>query len=144
MSHTYDVTAQFWAELVARSSGPLALRFFIQPVTASLLAIRDGYKDARDGRTPYFWTILHDPDRRTDRIYEGLIAVSRVLFLGIVMDEIYQIVVLKGFRPIQMIDIVILLAFVPYLLVRGPAQRIARRWMQRPSAPDRHQTLRPG
>jgi hypothetical protein len=105
MSYLHDVTTRFWVELVARSSGPLALRFIIQPVTASLLAIRDGYKDACDGRTPYFWTILHNPDRRSDRIYEGLIAVSHVLFLGIALEAIHRVVVLKSFRPFEMIDI---------------------------------------
>jgi hypothetical protein len=58
-------------------------------------------------------------------------AVSRVIALGIVMEAIYQYVVLKGFRPFEMVNIVLLLAFIPYLLVRGPAGRLARYWVHR-------------
>ena len=39
----------------------MAFRFILQPVMAAIFAIRDGMKDARAGRSPYFWTVLHDP-----------------------------------------------------------------------------------
>ena len=144
MSYLYDVTTRFWEELTARSAGPLAFRFILQPTVSSLLAIRDGYKDAQKGRSPYFWTILKDPTRRSERLREGLIAVSRVILLGLVMDAIYQFIVLKAFRPVEMIVIVIVLAFIPYLIVRGPAERIFHRWAERSQSPDRGQTLRRG
>ena len=128
MSHITDVTLRFWDEMVSRPAGPLAFRFILQPVMASLLAIRDGYKDASMGRTPYLWAILHDPLHGADRLREGLHAVMRVILLGIGMDLAYQIFVLKGFRPLELIVIVAALCFVPYLIVRGPAERIARRW----------------
>lgn len=44
------------------------------------------------------------------------------------MDAIYQIFVLKSFRPVQAVIIALLLAFIPYVLLRGPAARIARWW----------------
>lgn len=131
MSHLADVAANFWNELFSRSSGPFAARFFIQPATASLLAIRDGCRDAREGRTPYLWTIVHDGVHRWGRLKEGLHAVARVLLLGVILDGLYQYFVLKAFRPLEMVNIVLLLAFVPYLIVRGPAARIARRWRGR-------------
>ncbi len=139
--HFFDVLARFWDELVSRPSGPLAFRFILQPVMASLLAVRDGYKDARGGRSPYLWTILHDKSRRWARVREGMKAVARVLLLGVGMEVIYQFMVLKAFRPFEMLDIVILLAFVPYLIVRGPSERIARRVLQKDRAPGPH-TLR--
>lgn len=129
MSHITDVTLRFWDEMVSRPAGPLAFRFILQPVMASLLAIRDGYSDASMGRTPYLWTILNDPLRRADRLKEGMHAVMRVILLGVGMDLAYQIFVLKGFRPLELIVIVVMLCFAPYLVVRGPAERIARRWM---------------
>ncbi len=131
MSQFADLTFRFWDELVSRSSGPLAFRFYFQPVMAAALAIRDGCRDAAGGRSPYLWTILHDPLRRRSRLIEGVRAVARVLVLGLVMDGIYQFIVLKAFRPVEMINIVIVLAFLPYLIVRGPASRIARWWRER-------------
>ncbi len=130
MSHITDVTLRFWDEMVSRPAGPLAFRFILQPTMASLLAVRDGYKDASMGRAPYLWTILHDPLSRADRLNEGLHAAMRVILLGIGMDLAYQIFVLKGFRPLELIVIVAVFCFAPYLIVRGPAERIARRWMQ--------------
>ena len=44
------------------------------------------------------------------------------------MDVIYQFLVFKTFYPAQALLIALLLAFVPYLLIRGPATRIARWW----------------
>jgi hypothetical protein len=60
-------------------------------------------------------------------LQEGFVAVGRVLILGIVMDLIYQIIVLHGLRPLETLVVAFALAFVPYLLLRGPADRIARR-----------------
>lgn len=128
MSHSTDVAIRFWDELVSRPAGPLAFRFILQPVVACLLAMRDGHRDASMGRTPYFWTIVHDPSRRADRLREGLHAVMRVVLLGIAMDLAWQIFVLKGFRPLELFDVVAVLCFVPYLIVRGPAERVFRRW----------------
>jgi hypothetical protein len=132
MSQFADMAVRFWDELVSRSSGPLAFRFYLQPVMASLLAIRDGRKDAIEGRRPYLWAILSDPSCRREHFHEAFRAVARVILLGVVMDAIYQIFVLKAFRPLELIFVVLLLAFLPYLLVRGPAGRIVRWWRQRP------------
>jgi hypothetical protein len=140
MSQFLDVTARFWEELISRPSGPLAFRFILQPVMAGLLAIRDGYKDASNNRSPYLWTILHDPLRRADRLHEGIQAVARVLLLGIGMEFAYQLFVLKGFRPIELVVIVFLLAFLPYLMLRGPAARVSRHLIER-KAREHHRPL---
>lgn len=137
MTHAFDVAIRFWDELIARPAGPMGFRFVLQPVMASLLAIRDGIKDARIDRSPYFWTMVSDPSRRKKRLVEGIRAVARVLILGAVMDVIYQIVALHGLRPLQTLVIAVVLAFIPYLIVRGPATRIAKILMNRhaPHAP---------
>jgi hypothetical protein len=44
------------------------------------------------------------------------------------MDAIYQSLVLKTFYPGEMVLVALLLAFVPYILLRGPFERIARWW----------------
>ena len=126
---TLDALHRFWGDLVERPSGPMAFRFILQPVMVAIAAIRDGIKDARTGRSPYFWTVLSKPHERVERLREGLNATARIILLGLAMDVIYQIIVLKTFYPVEALIIALVLAFVPYLLLRGPAARVARRWL---------------
>jgi hypothetical protein len=119
-----DLLPPFWDEMWARTEGPLHFRFILQPVMACLLAMRDGYRDAKCGRPPYLHDILHNPAGRGARLKEGLHAVTRVMLLGVAMDAAYQFLVIKAFRPLEMLVVVFLLAFVPYLLMRGPARRV--------------------
>ena len=57
---------------------------------------------------------------------EGLNATARIILLGLVMDVIYQLIVLKTFYPNEALVIALLLAFVPYLIIRGLVFRVAR------------------
>ena len=127
----HDLLVRFWQELVERPGGPLAFRFILQPAVASFLAVRDGWLDAKMHRPPYLWAIVHDPASRGQRLREGLVAVLRVLALGVVMDVIYQIVRLHGLRPLETVVVALALAFLPYLIVRGPAARIGRQIIER-------------
>jgi hypothetical protein len=122
-----DIITQFWQELTARPDGPLAFRFVLQPVVAIGLAIRDGISDAKRGRVPYLWTVLFHPAERADRLREGWQATMRVLLLAVAMDIAYQLIVLRALRPLETVVIAFALGFLPYLLVRGPVTRIARR-----------------
>lgn len=54
-------------------------------------------------------------------------ATARIILLGIIMDVIYQIIVLKTFSPVEALIIAVVLAFVPYLLFRGIITRLAQR-----------------
>jgi hypothetical protein len=104
---------------------------------ALIVALRDGVKDARLGRRPYIWALIHgvrDPQGRSGRLWEGFVATARILILGVVMDVIYQWRELDTFYPGQAAVIAILLAFVPYLVFRGPIERIAHHWVARPAS----------
>ncbi len=120
---------RLWHDLFERPGGPMTFRFILQPIMAVIAAAADGFDDARLGRSPYLWTILHNPDERRGRLVEGLNATARILLLGVGMDAIYQYRVFDAFYPIEALIIAIALAFIPYLLLRGPAARIARWWM---------------
>jgi hypothetical protein len=126
-----DLLTRFWSDLVARIHGPFSFRFVLQPLMALVFATRDGIVDARQGRPPYFWTIFTRPRERWDLLREGGNAVTRVIALGVVMDVIYQLMEFETIYSFQLIVIVLLLAFVPYVLARGPINRIARGWMTR-------------
>ncbi len=123
-----DVLFRAWQNLLDRPGGPMTFRFVLQPTMAAIAAVYDGVKDARTGRSPYLWTVLTNPAERGDRLHEGLISTSRIILLGLGMDVIYQFMVLKTFFPGEAVIVSLFLAFVPYLLLRGPAARIARWW----------------
>jgi hypothetical protein len=123
---TFEVFLRLWRNLVERPSGPVSFRFILQPAMAVIAAILDGVKDARRHRSPYFWTILHSPEERSTRLIEGLNATARIILLGLVMDVIYQVIVLKNFYPNEALIMAVILAFVPYVLIRGPVERVAR------------------
>jgi hypothetical protein len=124
---------RLWRDIAERPGGPMSFRFILQPIMALIAALHDGLKDARTGRSPYFWTILTDRAERRGRLWEGLISTARTVLLGLVMDGIYQLTVLKTFYPGEMAIVAILLAFLPYLLLRGAIARIAGWWIGRNS-----------
>jgi hypothetical protein len=128
------VFERIWQNLLDRPSGPMAFRIILQPMMASVAALVDGVKDARTGRNPYLWTLLSDPRKRSSRLHEGLISTARVILLGLCMDLIYQFIVFKSFYPAEAVIIAGLLAYVPYLLLRGPIARVASWWLDRGSA----------
>jgi hypothetical protein len=121
-----ELFARFFGDLDARVGGPLTFRLILQPAVAIFLAIRAGVIDAHTGRPPYFWTILTSPGERRELLSEGWKAVARVFAFAVFMDFVYQLWVLHWFYPLQAFVVAVLLACVPYLLVRGPANRITR------------------
>ena len=116
-----------WNNLIGRIDGPLKFRLVLQPVMAMIFATRDGLKDARAGRVPYFWAILREPRRSGRLIREGWHAVMKVFILAVVMDLIYQYLVLGWLYPVAALFVALMLAFLPYLVIRGMVNRIARR-----------------
>ena len=57
---------------------------------------------------------------------EGLNATARIIALGLVMDVIYQAIVFETFYPDQALVVALVLAFVPYLILRDVTVRVSR------------------
>jgi hypothetical protein len=123
---TIESIERVWSSLLARPSGPMAFRFVLQPSIAAVVAIRDGLYDVRGDRSPFLWTILSNPEERGGRLREGLNATARIILLGLAMDTVYQVIVFKAFYPNEALIVALLLAFIPYLLIRGVTSRISR------------------
>lgn len=121
-----DYLSGIWRELLARPDGPMAFRIYLQPTMAVIYAIVGGLKDAREHRPPYFWAIFTDPSHRAELLRDGWKSVRNVFLLAIGMDLVYQITVLKGLRPAQGLLVACGVALLPYLIVRGPVNRLAR------------------
>lgn len=122
-----DLFSRIMEDLVGRVGGPMKFRLILQPVMAAIFAIRSGLKDAKDKKPPYFWALFTDPAHRQDMLRDGWKSVGRVFILGIIMDAIYQLIVFRWFYPGEALLIATILALIPYLLIRGPVNRIARK-----------------
>ena len=110
----------------ARLDGPLHFRFFMQPLMAIALAIRDGSRDAREGRRPWAWKLVHVPEQRRRLIADSWKGIGRIFILAIVLDVIYQLIEWRRLRPIPALMAAIVLAVIPYVLLRGPVNRLLR------------------
>lgn len=121
-----EYLSNLWQEIIARPDGPMAFRFYLQPTMAAIYAIINGLKDARRRKPPYFWALFTDPSHRGELMRDGWKSVRNVFLLAIAIDVVYEFIVLGGFRPVQAVIVAVGLAIVPYVLVRGPVNRLAR------------------
>jgi len=98
---------------------------------AIILAVRAGLRDARTRRPAYGWAIITDSAHRRDLLREGWKDVARLLVVAVLVDVIYEIIAFRRIYPIQPLIVAVCVALPPYLLIRGPVNRIARRWYRR-------------
>jgi hypothetical protein len=122
-----EILERVWDNLIGRGSGPMDFRLIMQPAVATFIAIRAGLKDAREGQPPFFWAALTNPAYRPKLLRQGWKDVGKVFILASVLDLIYQLIVHRGVYVGELLIMASLLAIVPYVLVRGPVNRIARR-----------------
>ena len=125
--------SSFVPDFIQRLDGPLHFRFFVQPLMAILLAIRDGTRDAREGRSAYLWTVLTDSTQRRYLIESGWKGISKVFILACLLDVIYEWIVWRSLTPLQMVLVAALLSVIPYALLRGPINRFMRTGQSRES-----------
>jgi hypothetical protein len=132
-----DLFVQGWEQLVGRTSGPMKLRLILQPASAAFLAVRAGLKDAREGHPAYLWACFTDSCHRRELLRVGWRDARKVFVIAVLLDCLYQIFVLREFHPIQALIVASALALVPYMILRGPVNRIIRRWPTRGAMPGR-------
>jgi hypothetical protein len=111
-----------WNGFLARPTGSLNFRFILQPTMASLLALRAG----REGKEGYLWSMAANPERRAQLLHEGWRGVRTLFLVAIVLDCVYQLITVRFIYPLELLFTATLLAFVPYVLLRGPFNRLAR------------------
>jgi hypothetical protein len=122
-----EILKRVWENLIGRSTGPINFRLIIQPTVATIIAIRAGVKDAREGQPAFLWAALSNPGYRPELLRQGWKDVGKVFILAIVLDSIYQLIVHRGVYVLELLITATVLAIIPYVLVRGPVNRIARR-----------------
>src|SRR5262245_4175910 len=120
-----------WDQLVGRLSGPFSFRFILQPLVAAALAVRAGFRDARLADAPFLASLRDDAARRRERLRSAWKDVGRVFVVAVVLDGVYQIAVLRSLYPLQLLAVSVMLALVPYAVLRGLATRCARHCIER-------------
>ena len=123
-----DMWTRVGEQLMARVSGPMHFRLYLQPGMAAVLAIIAGLRDAKAGALPYLRSLRIDPSHRKEKLKEGWKSIGRVFILAFVLDAIYQWIVLHYFYVGEAIIVAIVLAIVPYIIIRGIITRIAYHW----------------
>jgi hypothetical protein len=119
------VTSTVWEMLVGRMEGPLTLRLIIQPAMACFFAVRAGLQDAREGRPAYLWKVFTNPAYRYELLHHGWKDVRIVFVMALLLDSVYQFIVVRWIYVGQALIVAITLAILPYVLVRGPVNRMA-------------------
>jgi hypothetical protein len=102
----------------------MSFRLIIQPLVATFLAIRAGWADAREGRAIHFWTLAREP-AQTRVMFRNLWRIAgKVFVVALVLDVVYQLIVLHRIYPVQTLIVATMLALIPCMVVRAIGNRI--------------------
>ncbi|WP_336518450.1 hypothetical protein [Pollutibacter soli] len=128
-----EIFQRVWENLLSRTEGPLNLRFFIQPTVSVIFAILAAVRDSKAGTMPYLERfILSKRSDKRDIAKEVWKDVGKIFIVGTILDIIYQLVVIFSkktenyFYPLESLIVAFILAVVPYLLLRGPVNRVIK------------------
>ena len=110
-------------ELLGRAAGPMHLRLILQPIMATFLAYKAGKRDAQLGNPPFLFSYVHNPDQRKALRRNAWKDISILFTIACVLDLIYQYIVFKQFHLLQTLLVAIVVAVIPYSLLRGPFTR---------------------
>jgi hypothetical protein len=135
-----ELLTRVWENLIGRVHGPLTFRLLLQPAIAIFFATRAGLRDARENREPYFWALIYDPTHRREMLHQGWRDVGKIFVIAVILDVIYQLLVVRWIYPGETLIVAIILALIPYLLIRGLVTRIARPALRKFSHPQPKQT----
>ncbi len=122
----YLFSRAFLEDVPRRLAGPGRFRFVVQPVIATLLGIRSGRADARAGRPPYLYGVLFHRGLRGELVRTGFETVVNLVLMGILLDAIFQWVILGVSHPGAALVVGPVLIVGPYSLARALSNRLGR------------------
>jgi hypothetical protein len=122
----YMFSRAFLEDIPKRLTGPGRFRFIFQPLIATILGIGSGRADARAGRPPYLEGVLTDRGHRGELVREGFGAIVNLLLMGILLDSVFQWMILGQSYPGAALLVGPVLITAPYALARALANRAAR------------------
>ena len=122
----YLFTTRFFDDLVLRVTGPGRLRFIIQPLMATLLGIRHGRADAEAGRPNLLVRLFHWRHSGGVALRDLLLSLANLLAIAVLIDLIFQLILLRRAHPLAALLVGPLLVGIPYVISRGIAARSSR------------------
>ena len=122
----YVFSKAFFEDIPKRLAGPGRFRFILQPSMAILLGVLSGLADRRAGRPPYLYGVLFHRDLRRELMRSGFETVAKLLLMGILMDSVFQWVILGASYPGAALVVGPVLIVLPYSLARALSNRLAR------------------
>jgi len=143
----YLFSRAFLEDIPKRLTGPGRFRFVLQPLIATLLGIRSGLADARAGRPPYLYGVLFHRGLRGELVRTGFETVVNLVLVGILLDAVFQWVILGVSHPGAALVVGPVLIGGPYALARAREPRLRPAWarvtgdtdMRTPLYPSLHQ-----
>ena len=112
--------------LLARFSGPMRLRFVLQPAMAVFLGVRDGRRDARDGVPPFLYNMLFKPGERTAHLASAARGLAIPVAIGVVADAIAQFVLFGSVNGSAAFLWGVGILAIPYAIARELTNRLLR------------------
>ncbi|PWT98240.1 MAG: hypothetical protein C5B52_12550 [Bacteroidetes bacterium] len=135
----YEIITRFFSNLLERTEGPMHFRFLLQPLMSLIFATLAAIRDAKKGVSPYLMRIIQNKNAedRKKILREGWKDISKVFVLALILDVVYQLIVTHKyntearFYPLESIFVAIVLAIVPYILIRGPLNRLISKFVSK-------------
>ena len=120
----YLFSREFLSDIPKRLVGPGRFRFLLQPLIATVLGIRAGRVDARAGQPAYLWGLLFEPSLRRELLRSGLRSVANLILMGILLDSVFQWLILGASYPGAAVVVGPTLIATPYTVARALANRL--------------------
>ena len=122
----YVFSVEFLEDIPKRIAGPGRFRFIFQPAVAVILGILSGRADMRAGRPPYLSGVLFHRKHRSEFVRTSFESVANLVLMGILLDSIFQWVILGASYPGAALVVGPVLIVTPYSISRALCNRLAR------------------
>ena len=139
MSVLPDMIGRGWENLLARPNGSLSLRFYVQPTMASLVRSACRHSGCEGGAAGLSVGDVDAPGEASAVAPRGLAGSDDAIPAWRSPRCIYQLMTVRFLYPLELLFTATLLALVPYALLRGPFNRLARLFLPAARTPRSNQ-----
>jgi hypothetical protein len=118
----------FWEGMIRElTSGQGQFRLLLLPAVALVVGVRAGIADAREGYAPFGRRLREANEPRTQLMKDAVKRALNPLALAVILDVILQRLTLGYVRPLAAVIVAAVLAWIPFVIVRGIMNRLWRR-----------------
>jgi len=121
----YLFSQAFLEDIPKRLAGPGRFRFILQPLMAIILGIINGIRDAKAGSPPYLKGLILHKGLRGELVQTGFMAVVNLLLMGILLDAVFQWIILGTSHAGAALVVGPVLIVAPYVCARSLSNRIS-------------------